>query len=74
MKFTDANGEPKYCGSSLRTCRGDCLFVVTPIKVPWPGCGKDFHVVFAGLSVLRNQGAMTIDAERGLVRLGPGLA
>ena len=71
MKFTDANGAPKYCGSSLRSCRGDCLFIVTPIDVPWPGCGKDFHVVFAGLSVLRNQGAMTIDAERGLVRLGP---
>jgi hypothetical protein len=72
MKFTDTNGETKYCGSSLRTCKlsEDCLFVVTPIDVPWPGCGDDFHIVFAGLSVLRNQGALVVDAERGLVRLG----
>ena len=72
MKFTDTNGETKYCGSSLRTCKlsENCLFVVTPIDVPWPGCGDDFHIVFAGLSVLRNQGALVVDAERGLVRLG----
>lgn len=70
MKFTDTNGRVKYCGSSLKTCTKDCLFIVSPIDVPWPGCGKDYHVVFAGLSVLRKEGALTIDAERGLVRLG----
>lgn len=70
MKFTDTNGQVKYCGSSLKTCTKDCLFIVSPIDVPWPGCGKDYHVVFAGLSVLRKEGALTIDTERGLVRLG----
>jgi hypothetical protein len=60
MKFTDTNGKLSE----------DCLFVVTPIDVPWPGCGDDFHIVFAGLSVLRNQGGLVVDAERGLVRLG----
>lgn len=54
MKFMDMNGEIKYCGSSLRTCKlsEDCLFVVIFIDVLWLGCGDDFYIVFVGLFVL----------------------
>ena len=70
MKFTDVHGQAKFCGSSLKTCTRDCLFIVKPIDVPWEGVGRDYHIVFAGLSVLRNEGSLVVDADRGLVRLG----
>jgi hypothetical protein len=74
MKFTDTNGETKYAGSSLKSCRGDCLFLVSPVDVPWPGVGKDYDIIFVGLCALRNQGAFAVDTDRGLARLGRGRA
>ena len=73
MWFTDTTGEDLVVGSSLRACRKSCLFIVSPIDVPWPGVENgDFHVIFVGLSALMNLRSMTVDADRGLVRLGPG--
>jgi len=73
-KFTDTNGETKYAGSSLKTCLSvnDCVFIVSPIDVPWKGVGSEYHVIFLGLAALRNQGELAVDTERGLVRLGRG--
>lgn len=74
VKFTDTNGETRYAGSSLKTCLSvnDCVFIVSPIDVPWKGVGSKYHVVFLGLAALRNQGELAVDTERGLVRLGRG--
>jgi hypothetical protein len=70
MWFTDTTGEDLVVGSSLRACRKSCLFIVSPIDVPWPGVENgDFHVIFVGLSALMNLRSMTVDADRGLVRL-----
>jgi len=71
MWFTDTSGEDLVVGSSLWACKQSCLFIVSPIDVPWPGVENgDFHVVFVGMAALRNQGSMTVDADRGLVRFG----
>ena len=73
-KFTDTNGQTKYAGSSLKTCLSvnDCVFIVSPIDVPWKGVGSEYHVIFLGLAALRNQGELAVDTDRGLVRLGRG--
>lgn len=70
MKLRDRDGARVTIGSSLRTCVGRCLFLPTPIDVPWEGVPRDAHVVFAGLAFMFNQGTLTVDADARRLRLG----
>jgi len=79
MRIRAEDGSRVTIGSSLRTCQKKCLFLVTPIEVPWqpaPGVEKNAYVIFAGLAFMFNQGSLTIDVDSRRMRLGgyPGPA
>lgn len=73
MKLRAEDGSLVTIGSSLQTCTRRCLFLVTPVEVPWqpaPGVPKNAYVIFAGLAFLLNQGSMTVDVDSHRLRLG----